>query len=542
MADCDVESAIERLEAVLNENNLRAERIMPLRSPKTDELDKISGVINQTFEKLLEAMALASLGSEAIVALTNSKQEFDARKSEWLSKLALTHEPPHSSELPPLQLAKSISKSSATSVSLSSKRSSASSKISFKLLQAKAKLRIAQLEAQHEEERAKEQLLKRRETQRKIALAETELQVYEEAMEDSVSCSCSTKQTITHTAVTLSGATVNTSTISNKENEFATLSKESNLTTSSSPSYFRPEDKPALSLFQQSTDVSLGHVLPSQSFPTAFKLGCDSFPSLSSSTSVPSSCSVLPTTNVCTQIASSSSSCSDSAVTKLVGSAQNEFPTNQIPFPEFPAPQGPMFSGLVLEPGIGRGGSSLNGQGEAGGEVSVASDTTNPEHNNLFAEGGAWGALLPKVNATAGEIRVDAMMNQRSVSSRKVQAPNPVSGFPPRVSCSVPSKSSGLVQDPNFTFQGQSVTTVPPGFPPKEPRFLQSVISGMANKAPSCSPLTQSIPTIKEFSSGGLVQGVHVGVQGLTSGGPLVTGNDACQPSSQNPLLSYNQA
>ena len=90
-------------------------------------------------------MALASLGSEAIVALTNSKQEFDARKSEWLSKLALTHEPPHS-----LQLAKSISKSNATSVSLSSKRSSASSKINFKLLQAKAKLRIAQLEAQHE--------------------------------------------------------------------------------------------------------------------------------------------------------------------------------------------------------------------------------------------------------------------------------------------------------------------------------------------------------------------------------------------------------
>ena len=120
------------------------------------------------------SMALASLGPEAVVALTNSKQEFDARTSEWMSKLALTHEPPYSSELPSLQLAKSISKSNATSVSFSSKRSSASCKISFKLLQAKAKLRIAQLEAQHEEERAKEeQLLKRRETQRKIALAES---------------------------------------------------------------------------------------------------------------------------------------------------------------------------------------------------------------------------------------------------------------------------------------------------------------------------------------------------------------------------------
>ena len=58
MADCDVESAIERLEAVLNENYFRAERIMSLRSHKTDELDKISGVINQTFEKLLERLWL----------------------------------------------------------------------------------------------------------------------------------------------------------------------------------------------------------------------------------------------------------------------------------------------------------------------------------------------------------------------------------------------------------------------------------------------------------------------------------------------------
>ena len=71
---------------------------MSLRNPKTDELDKILGISNQTFKNLLEAIALASLGSEAIVALTNNKQDFDARKSEWLSKLALTHEPPHSSE------------------------------------------------------------------------------------------------------------------------------------------------------------------------------------------------------------------------------------------------------------------------------------------------------------------------------------------------------------------------------------------------------------------------------------------------------------
>ena len=41
MEDHDVDSAIERQEAVLNENYLRAERIMSLRSSKTDKLDKI---------------------------------------------------------------------------------------------------------------------------------------------------------------------------------------------------------------------------------------------------------------------------------------------------------------------------------------------------------------------------------------------------------------------------------------------------------------------------------------------------------------------
>ena len=51
-------------------------------------------------------------------------------------------------------------------------------------------------------------------------------------MEDSASCSHSTKQAVVQTAVTLCGATTNTSINSNKGNDFTTFSKESNLTTS----------------------------------------------------------------------------------------------------------------------------------------------------------------------------------------------------------------------------------------------------------------------------------------------------------------------
>ena len=60
MGNYDVETAIEQLEVVLNENYSKAKRIMSLRNRKTDKLDKILGVIDQTYKNLLGAMALAS--------------------------------------------------------------------------------------------------------------------------------------------------------------------------------------------------------------------------------------------------------------------------------------------------------------------------------------------------------------------------------------------------------------------------------------------------------------------------------------------------
>ena len=59
MDDCNVESTIKRLKAVLNKNYLRKEWIISLPNCKTDKLDK-------TFEKLLGAMAFSSLESETI--------------------------------------------------------------------------------------------------------------------------------------------------------------------------------------------------------------------------------------------------------------------------------------------------------------------------------------------------------------------------------------------------------------------------------------------------------------------------------------------
>ena len=131
------------------------------------------------------------MGSQAIVAVTNNKQEFDTRKDKWLIEIrGIIHEPnsPSTSVTQP----NARSHCSTLSSCFKSKRSSTSSKLSFKCLQAEAKLKVAQLESLHLKERAEEkrkrELLimesEQREAHRKIELTKIELQVYNEAYEN----------------------------------------------------------------------------------------------------------------------------------------------------------------------------------------------------------------------------------------------------------------------------------------------------------------------------------------------------------------------
>ena len=151
----DTLSAIEQLEDVLRNDYLRAEKLMSLRNPSHEELKAISDKIDKTFDELIEAMASANLGSNAIVAVTNNQHEFKSRKENWVlsrstpstASVSLSHIP-----------AKSSKSHDSSSRSSKSSQHSTSSMRTLKHLEAKAKLKRAQLKAHYFDERTSEQL------------------------------------------------------------------------------------------------------------------------------------------------------------------------------------------------------------------------------------------------------------------------------------------------------------------------------------------------------------------------------------------------
>ena len=222
-SDNDMQAAIEQLQSVSDQNYLRAEKIMSLRNPNSEQLKEILDTINSTYDSLIGVMASGDLGTEAIVAVTQNQNEFESRKKQWFAKrsqpsdafVTLMPDLPSTSRRFPSHL-------SFTSGSLHFSRSSrsSSSRLSRKV-EAEARLRMARLESRHLEELAmeeeqrvrleaeeKEQRLRleaeekekrfnlerdtkqrqvelkkkhqKNEVDRKIALAEEEYQVYKE--------------------------------------------------------------------------------------------------------------------------------------------------------------------------------------------------------------------------------------------------------------------------------------------------------------------------------------------------------------------------
>ena len=128
---------------------------MSLSNPSHEELKAISDKIDQTFDELIEAMASANLGSNAIVAATNNQLEFKSRKENWvLSRITLSTASVSLSQFP----AKSSKSHDSSSRSSKSSQHSTSSRRSLKHLEAKAKLKRAQLKAHYFDERTSEQL------------------------------------------------------------------------------------------------------------------------------------------------------------------------------------------------------------------------------------------------------------------------------------------------------------------------------------------------------------------------------------------------
>ena len=61
-----VEVAIERLQAILNENYLSAESIMSVRTPNTVELNTVSGKIDQLYDELIGTLTKTSASDEIV--------------------------------------------------------------------------------------------------------------------------------------------------------------------------------------------------------------------------------------------------------------------------------------------------------------------------------------------------------------------------------------------------------------------------------------------------------------------------------------------
>ena len=205
-----VDKAIDQLKRTLNQNHLRAAKLMALRRPNTDELNDVWSEIDQNYKKLIETMTIAKVDYKVVSTASKNKSEFEWRKNEFLQFNSATS----SSETPCFSLPPGFNlqsdcevasvhsslsaKSTKTFKSNKSSRSTAST-ISLKCLNAEIDLQTAQLEAKQLNERLKEQTAKAdleaklreldaqaqvREAKRKIELAKKKLEVLDEFSEN----------------------------------------------------------------------------------------------------------------------------------------------------------------------------------------------------------------------------------------------------------------------------------------------------------------------------------------------------------------------
>jgi len=153
----DSQNIIEQMRSSLDQYYLNAEKIMSLRNPKSTEIDTLLPKIDQTYDKLVEAMAAANLGSEAIVADTQNQHEFHTRKNERYAKLNQTPSENTSNVPTPSSTDTTRSEiSSSFSYKSSSRTFRTTSTKSSMRMQSETKLRLAQIESEHQKERLAE--------------------------------------------------------------------------------------------------------------------------------------------------------------------------------------------------------------------------------------------------------------------------------------------------------------------------------------------------------------------------------------------------
>ena len=79
-----VAKAIDQLKHTLNQNYLRAEKLMALRRPNTDELNDAWSEIDKNYKELIETMTIAKVDFKVVATASKNRSEFELRKNEWL--------------------------------------------------------------------------------------------------------------------------------------------------------------------------------------------------------------------------------------------------------------------------------------------------------------------------------------------------------------------------------------------------------------------------------------------------------------------------
>ena len=155
-----------------------AEKLMLLRNPETKSLNESVAKIEDPYSEFMKLMLSNMTPAQSIADVATNKREFEARISDWFTRTGT------------MGSNKDITRfNAAPTCSTKSSRSSLSSSLTVRRLQATLKLKLVQLQANHARERAEEQQhksqleteLQQREALRKIALAELECKVWEDA-------------------------------------------------------------------------------------------------------------------------------------------------------------------------------------------------------------------------------------------------------------------------------------------------------------------------------------------------------------------------
>ena len=179
----DVQNAIESLRSTLNNNYLTAEKLMSLRNPEIKSLNESVAKVEDSYNELMKIMSSNMTPARTIADVATNKREFDERISDWFTRTGTMSSNKDFSHF-----------NAAPTSSTKSSKSSRSSSLTVRRLQATLNLKTAQLQVNHMREQAEEQQrksrleteLEEREALRKIALAELECKVWEEAESNDV--------------------------------------------------------------------------------------------------------------------------------------------------------------------------------------------------------------------------------------------------------------------------------------------------------------------------------------------------------------------